>query len=143
MRYERLWARLIEALDEWTSARQVAPGRIEVALPGAGTELRRVQIVMTPDQWEDMAGVAFGGFEHAIVSVKESLNQLEDAYEFLVYSTYDLVPSVAPELPLDPDVERLDTLARQHPEGIGRWFAYGSDGQGGSRAGQRTFGPNP
>ena len=33
VRYERLWERLLEALDEWAAAREVAPGRIEVALP--------------------------------------------------------------------------------------------------------------
>lgn len=43
------WDRLIESLDEWTAASEVAPGRIEVVLAGPGPE-RRVVIAMTPDE---------------------------------------------------------------------------------------------
>ena len=121
--YDRLWERLIEALDEWTEARQVAPGRIEVVLPEKGTDRRHVQIVMTPDEWDDIASVAFGGFEYALDYVKEMLARLSDSEKFAVYTTYDLAPSDTPELTEDPQTLRLRELAREHPEGIGRWIA--------------------
>ena len=54
------WERLLESLDTWGSATEVRPGRIElvVARPdGGGT---RVEIVMTPEQWDDLVTIPFG-----------------------------------------------------------------------------------
>ncbi len=128
MNYERLWERLLDALNEWTSAREVEAGRIEVLLRSAGAGERRVQIVMTPDDWDDMASVTFGGFEYAFDHVKDRLMSMEATETFAVYSFYDLVPSSTPQLPIGPDELRLDELARQHPEGFGRWVALNDDG---------------
>ena len=122
-RYERLWERLLIALDDWTSAREVRPGRIEVTVPDASAGERQVQIVMTSDEWDDMASVAFGGFEYAFDHVKDRLVSMGASETFAVYSFYDLVPSTTPELPEDPEELRLDELAREHPEGFGRWVA--------------------
>lgn len=113
MNYDRLWERLLDALNEWTSAREVEPGLIEVSLPDTGVGERQIQIVMTPDEWDDMASVAFGGFDDAFDHVRARLASMEAAETFAVYSTYDLVSSTTPELPVDPDDLRLDELARQ------------------------------
>jgi hypothetical protein len=126
--YQDEWERLLAALDEWTSAHEVKPGRIEVVLPDAGTDSRSVQIVITPTQWSDMAGTVFGGFEYALDYVKETLTAWDGPYPYAVFSTYDLVPSESPELPEDPELQRLQELAREHPEGVGGWFTY--DGEG-------------
>ncbi len=128
MKYDRLWERLVDALDGWTSAREVEPGRIEVSLPDTGAGERQVQIVMTPDEWVDMASVAFGGFDYAFDHVRDRLASMEAAETFAVYSTYDLVSSTTPELPVDREELRLDELAREHPEGFGRWVAANEDG---------------
>ena len=60
MDQERLWESLIEALDAWTSAGQTGAGEIEVAVPDDADPDRRVLIVMTPEQWDDMATVMGG-----------------------------------------------------------------------------------
>ena len=57
MKYERLWKRLIESLDDWTSATEARSGQIEVALPHSGIPARRPLIVITPDEWDDMVTV--------------------------------------------------------------------------------------
>lgn len=123
-----MWERLIAALDDWTSAREAQPGRIEVTLPDTGSDSRVVQIVMTPDEWDTMAGTVFGGFQFAFDYVKETLATWDTSHPYAVFSTYDLVPSETPHLPMDPQLQRLQGLAREHPEGIGGWFTY--DGEG-------------
>jgi hypothetical protein len=123
-----MWERLIAALDEWTSAHEVGPGRIEVVLPDTGTGSRSAQIVMTPEQWSDMAGTVFGGFDYAFDYVTETLAGMREPDIFAIFSTYDLVPSQTPTLPEDPQIQRLQELAREHPKGIGGWFTYDREG---------------
>ena len=59
------YQRLVRDLDGWTSASQVAPGRIRVSVPQAGGGRRTVVIVMTPAEWDDMLSVAHGSFDSA------------------------------------------------------------------------------
>lgn len=119
--YERLWERLVEALDEWTSATEIAFGRIEVALSDGLR--RRAVIVMTPDEWEDMAGVMWGDFTAAVNEIKRTASHLGPDEHFLVYEQYRLVPSAAPTLADDAQVTALAERLREHPEGFGRWSA--------------------
>jgi hypothetical protein len=119
---ERLWERLVESLDAWTSASQVAPGRIEVALAGAGPE-RRAVIVMTPDEWDEMATVMWGDFDDAVADVKRTLGRLRRGERFAVYEQYRLEPSCEPTLPQDATAAHMEELLRRHPEGFGRWTA--------------------
>ena len=98
--YERrLWERLIESLDGWTCATEIAPGTIEVALPANETESRRVHIVMSPQEWTDMASVAWGDVDDAVHDVKQTLLRLQPHEGFAVYSLYQLEPCIAPTLP--------------------------------------------
>jgi hypothetical protein len=129
MSYERLWERLLEFLNSWSSAAEVSPGRIEVTLEEPGGTARVVEIVMTPDEWDDMAAVARGDFDDAVQKVKTTVLGLRSHERFLVYEDYDLHVSAGPDLPVDPEIERLDELAaRQHPEGVGRWVVTDRDG---------------
>lgn len=75
-----------------------------------------------------MASVVFGGFEYAFDYVKDTLSELDGPESFVVFWTYDLVPSLTPELPVDPRLTQFQELAKQHPEGIGGWFTYEADG---------------
>ena len=59
------WDRLVKALDAWTSAGEIAPDQIEVTVGGGDGTSRRVVIVMTSDQWDDMAGAMWGDFDAA------------------------------------------------------------------------------
>jgi hypothetical protein len=124
-----MWPRLIESLNRWSSAREVSWGRIEVTLASQGeAPARVVGIVMTPEEWEDLASVAWGDFGSAARQVRSDVLGLRHHERFLVYHQYELVASATAELPVDPDDARMAELARQHPEGFGRWAALDREG---------------
>jgi hypothetical protein len=128
MSYERLWERLIEFLNGWSTATEVEPGRIEVTVGYPDASTRTVQILMTRRQWDDMVTIPFGDFDAAAQEVRATVLGMEEHERYLVYGQYELVPSATPDLPVDPGAARLSELARQHPEGIGRWVAMDRDG---------------
>jgi hypothetical protein len=117
------WKRLVETLDAWTSAAERAPGQIEVSVHQGGTS-RDVVIVMTPDEWDDMAGVMRGDFDDAVEEVKRTLLDLQSHERFAVYSQYRLEPSTQPTLREPPDLT---------PEPAGEWVAYDREGRIASR----------
>ena len=123
MKYDRLWERLIEFLNEWGTATETEPGRIAVTFASSDASTRTIEILMTRSQWDDMVTIPFGDFDAAAQQVRASALQMEEHERFLVYELYDLVSSATPDLPIDPQEARLNELARQHPEGIGRWVA--------------------
>lgn len=128
MSYARLWERLLDSLDTWASAQEVAPGRIEVSVPSAEGPSRTVQLVMSRDEWDDLVTVICGDFDVAAERVRRSLLAMPPEQPYLVYDTYDLVPSSAPTLPEEPDDQRLQELSRARPEGFGRWVVRDDDG---------------
>jgi hypothetical protein len=115
--YDDLYDDLVAALDSWTSARVIAPGRIEVTLPGPGD--RRVVVVMTPDEWEDLAGVMWGSFDDAVADVQRSLLRLRPHEGFAVYGQYRLEPSTTDSLAARP----------RPPAGSGSWVAVDREGR--------------
>ncbi|MBW9210104.1 hypothetical protein KV102_07615 [Mumia sp. zg.B53] len=127
MTYERLWERLLEYLNTWGTAVETAPGRIQMSYEVDGVA-RRVEIVMRPDEWEDFASSIWGNFDAAAHDVHRMIVEAPADMPFRVYGTYELVPSATSELPIDPDDLEMDELARQHPEGFGRWVV--TDGAG-------------
>ena len=127
--YERLWDRLLEFLNTWASATEIGPGRIRVAFEGSPGSTRVVDLVMTDDEWDDTVSVLWGSFDDAAGQVRENIVGLQPDERFLLYSQYRLVPSATEHLPVDPDLERLRELARDHPEGFGRWVVLGDDGE--------------
>jgi hypothetical protein len=112
------WNRLVAALDQWGSAAVVAPGRIEVVLPGSG---RRVEVVMTPREWDEMWSIAWGNLGDAIADVQRMLVGLDPEEGFAVYTDYQLEGSPTPTL---PDLEDEDL-----PPGPGAWVALDRDGR--------------
>jgi hypothetical protein len=122
------WERLIESLDAWTWATETAPGRIAVSLPQGGVS-RHVVIVMTPDEWDDMAGVMWGNFDDAVQDVKRTLLALQPEEGFAVYSEYRLEPSTATALPVPQEFT---------PEPDGEWVAYDREGGIASRFADRS-----
>lgn len=121
MRYEHLWERLLDFLNTWGTATETEPGRIEVVAPLPDGSTREVEIVMTRQQWDDLVSIPFGDFDLAAAEVRSAVLALRDDDRFLVYATYELVPSPTRVLPADPEEERLTDLAREHPDGIGHW----------------------
>ena len=128
MTYERLWQRLLEHLDTWASAREVAPGRIAVDWLHPCGDRRTTELVMTRHEWDDMVTVVYGDFDQAAEKVRRSVLDLAGDEGYLVYRTYELVPSDGPVLPPDPEVLRMQELARRHPEGVGRWVVLDEEG---------------
>lgn len=118
------WNRLLDALDSWSAAAPIAPGRIEVSVPE--DEARRdVVIVMTPDEWDEMTSVMWAGdFDAAVADVERTLLHLQPHERFAVYSHYGLEPSTEPTLPDPPDGLAVPG---------GEWVAYDAEGRVASR----------
>lgn len=107
------WNRLVRDLDGWSSASSAGPGRIRVSVPQGSGGGRRVVIVMTPAEWNEMWSVAWGSIDAAFDSVKQTLLSMEPHEGFAVYADYRLEPSASESLP-EPD--------EQWPEpGSGVW----------------------
>jgi hypothetical protein len=128
VKYERLWERLLEHIDTWASAREIGPGRIAVNWQHADGDRHTTELVMTPHEWDDMVTVVYGDFDQAAEKVRYSVLDLPAGQRYLVYRTYQLIPSDSPVLPPDPEEIRLQELARRYPEGVGRWVVVGDDG---------------
>jgi hypothetical protein len=120
------WARLLHELRRVGTVKEddgvlmVYPDR-----PGRGP--REVVIVMNPDEWDDMASVAWGGdVDAAARRVGQMVRELGPEHGFLVYVTYSLVQSDAPELPPSPGLEAFESYFDEHPEdrGKGGWYAH-------------------
>ena len=95
----KYYKRLVRDLDGWSSAREMAPGRIRVSVPQPGGSRRTVVVVITPAQWEDMFTVAHGSFESALDRVKRTLLAMKPHEGFAVYADYGLEPSTTETLP--------------------------------------------
>lgn len=128
MSYERLWERLLESLNEWATAVEVEPGRVQVALATSDGSTMDVEILMTHQEWDNMVTIPWGDFDLAVKDVRKSLLGLRNDQRFLIFGDYELVPSETRTLPVDPDEARLHELARQHPAGFGRWVAFDDSG---------------
>jgi hypothetical protein len=105
---EEQWQRLIEFLDSWCHVTDVASGHIEVLLPMPGGHERGVTILMTPDQWDDMASVMWGNFDDAAQAVRRSLLTLRGKDRYLVFGDYALNPSPTTEWPADSGYVRSE-----------------------------------
>lgn len=125
------WSRLVEALDSWTAAREIAEDRFRVWLPEeAPSELEYVDVVMSPDDWDTWSSTVTGSFEDALDDVKHSVAQHSSSEPFLVFETYELVPSMTVVVPPDPAEERLKQWMRDNPgRPAGTWVAIGRDGR--------------
>ncbi|WP_231249780.1 hypothetical protein [Nocardioides furvisabuli] len=104
MDHAKHWRRLVRDLDRWSSASAVAPDRIRVLVTKEGGGQRPVVIVMTPEHWGDMIGVAHGSFESALDRVKQTLLALRPHEGFAVYTDYCLDPSTTDSLPDNLDL---------------------------------------
>ena len=105
------WEQLLTSLGTWADARKVAGG-VEVSFVGRAGARRTVEIIMTPEDWEEMAEVIGVDNED---SLKRRLLTLEEDERFLVCdSGVELIASPGREPPPDDDFE---------PEPGGQWVA--------------------
>ena len=118
MNDERAWEQLLEALNAWAEAREV-PGGMEVTFRASTGALRTVEIVLTPEDWVELA-VVIGG--QSPETVRRTVLSLPEEESFLVCdSGVELVPSTTRELPPDP----FDDVA---PEPGGHWVVLDDAG---------------
>lgn len=116
MKYDRLWERLIEYLNEWASAREV-PGGIEVTFEQSPGATRTVEVVVTLADWDDYVSTIYGTGDPRATTLKKEILATPDGAPYLIYDTYDWRPSGTRELPhedLDP--------------GPGEWVVTDDDG---------------
>jgi len=114
------WQHLVRELDAWASVTAIAPDSIAVSLNRAG-RVQEVVIVMTPDQWDDLAGIMWGNVDDAVQDVIRTLESLEADERFAVYADYRLQPSRTSRLP--------DSTGVIEPTTGGEWVAVDPDGR--------------
>lgn len=96
---------LLGGLDALGSAREVAPGEIEVRFTQGGVR-RRVVVVVTAAEWDEMASVNWGSADDALAEVKRTVAALGPEDRFAVYGAGELQPS--PTRPRQSGAPALD-----------------------------------
>lgn len=98
VKYNRLWERLIEYLDELGIAREV-PGGIEVTFEQFPGVTRTVEVVMTLADWDDYVTTMYGTDDPRATALRGKVFATPDWARYLVYDgTYDWGPSQTREL---------------------------------------------
>jgi len=93
VKYDRLWERLIEYVNEWASAREV-PGGIEVTFETAPGVTRTVEVVVTEAEWDGYISTIYGTGDPRATPLKSKVLATPDGVPYLVYDdTYDWQPS--------------------------------------------------
>lgn len=100
MKYDRLWERLNEYVDEWASAR-VVPGGIEITFEQSPGVTRTVEVVITVSDWNNYVSTIYGTGDPRVTGLKAQVLATPSGAPFLVYDTYDWVPSETRDLPRD------------------------------------------
>ncbi|WP_166133867.1 hypothetical protein [Nocardioides ochotonae] len=125
MGYERIWERLVEHLDELGNAREV-PGGIEVTIERLPGRSRTVEVVLSPEDWDDYLSTMYGDGDPTATTIKERVLGTPEGVRFLVYDgTYDWTPSETRELPPE-EPQDLEP-------GPGHWVTTDDDGNVTSR----------
>ena len=117
MGYERIWERLVEHLDELGSAREL-PGGIEVTIESPRGRSRTVEVVVSPEDWDDYISTMYGDGDPARTDLKDRVLATPTDVRYLVYDgSYDWTPSETRALP-------TEDLA----PGPGQWVVTDHDG---------------
>lgn len=88
-------------LATFGEASQVDSGVIEVRMTAVNSR-RRIRVVITPEQWNDLIDTPWGNIDGALAYVREAVGDLGTHHRFLVYETLGLVASDSPTLAVDP-----------------------------------------
>lgn len=128
MRVDEAWQQLLASIRGWARVEEVGPGRTVVTVSRDDGTTTRAELVMTPDDYDEMWSVAWGEPAGASDAVRRAVLGLPPGQRYLVYAAYALEPSDAPELPEDPEAARVAAHLRDHPGAAGRWVVLGGDG---------------
>lgn len=99
------WDHLVDVLATLGEVTDRDLGGLTVALvelDGEGASTRAVEIVMTPDEWDDMCGIGGWEMDAGAQHVRQQVKDLPRDKCYLVYSLYNLVPCDSPSLPVGP-----------------------------------------
>ncbi|TIC87353.1 hypothetical protein E8D34_09455 [Nocardioides sp. GY 10113] len=104
--YDVAWQVLVEALASCygdAGVAQRAPHGLVVAGARADGSRFEVEIVMTPDEWDDLAAVAWGDVDAAAAYVVGLVRGQPADLRYLVYRLYELTPRGEPTIPPEPE----------------------------------------
>jgi hypothetical protein len=125
------WSALVTTLQTVGAVKDREPSGLVVTRESPPTA---VEIVMTPQEWDDLVSMMWGTDEPAVRDAAQHVCQLllhqPPHHDYLVYSQYVLVPCETAEIPPDPDLVRMQELAAQYPDGVipgGYWSAHPPD----------------
>ncbi|TYL45481.1 hypothetical protein FXB39_17720 [Nocardioides sp. BGMRC 2183] len=121
------WDDLTAALASMGQVTDREPVGLVVATAQARAAMLEVEIVMTPEEWDDLVDIGWGVIEGAVEYVCNLVRERTPQERFLVYSQYQLVPHDAPAFPPNPDLIRIQELAARHPDGVipgAGWYAF-------------------
>jgi len=91
MKYDRLWERLIEHLDELGGVREV-PGGIEVSFERPDGAGQSVEIRMTPRSWDDFIITMYGTGDPSVTTIEAKVLATPIGKRYLIFDNYDWVP---------------------------------------------------
>jgi hypothetical protein len=90
------WRWLVDDLATWCRVVDPSPGALVLDLPRPG-DVHRVEVRMTPQQWDDTWSVVHGSVAAGLRWVRRQLAGCDAAYA--VFDLYELHPSATPEPP--------------------------------------------
>ena len=124
------WAALVGALEQSVTVDDRDPYGLVVTAGRSGPTPTAIEIVMTPGEWRDLVGIAWGAVRPAAQHVRQLVLRQPPDHRYLVYSQYELVPCRTAEIPPDPEHLRMQELAARYPGGVipgGYWSAHPPD----------------
>jgi hypothetical protein len=124
------WTVLVDVLSAVALVKERDPHGLVVSAQRADGTPVVVEIVMSPQEWNDLVSIPWGVVETAARHVRDLVLDQPQNQRYLVYDCHMLCPCDAPELPVDPDLLRQQELAAQYSDGIipgGGWFAHSPD----------------
>lgn len=115
------WGRLFDHLSAWTTSRRTPTG-IEVTFEQPTGGSRTVELVVTPDGWDEFWRVQWGDEDAAAASIRDLLeNEVPPDKAFLVYAKEQWIPS-------DTRDFVADYFQKFTPEAGGEWVALDREG---------------
>lgn len=119
------WALLVSVLESVASVSAREPEGLVVSDERGDGTRAVVEIVMSPEEWDDLVSMMWGSVRAAAEHVRDQVLSQPTDKRFLVYHLYNLVACDRPALPVSPDVARLQELAARHQGAIpgGTWHA--------------------
>ena len=120
------WDELVTGLASFAEVSPREPHGLVVSRPRKDASRAVVEIVMTPDEWDDLVSISWGRLDSAVQHVRQFVLDQHKDLRYLVYEQYRLVRSRTSSIPRDPAIQRLLDEAASQPGGIrqGTWSAH-------------------